>query len=383
MHLLINALSSTNLSGRQVLCGHVEQLAWQAGPDDAITLLLHAGNMDVRDSLAKSTGGSLPESIRIHQAPQRTAHWLGRAMYERAIFPRLIRQLHVDACLSMSGGIVPGLSCPQYTLALNPWAMVPTGSRVLSDQIRAVLQRRMYRLAVRHADGIGYGSCHMQHLYEANAGAQARASAIVYPALNSSETDALDAWAEKGVARDPNTLLCVSLMARHKDIIALCQLLQLLRQQHQLPARLRLIGGWADEVYRQEVEQHIQRLNLQDAISIEGHVDREALHEAYASSRLYVLLSHSESFGIPSIEAQRVGTPVIAANGSAAPEVCGEGGRYVNPGDIQTAARFCAELMQDDDAWTSLSMAARKNSQRFEYRRTSPPLLAMLGMKTA
>lgn len=382
MHLLINALSSTNLSGRQVLCGHVTQLCKFFTLKDRITLLLHNGNLDVLDGLAAELGGTVPGVVVVHRAPDQTTHWLGRTLYERSCLPRLIKQLKADLYLSMSGGYVPGLPCPQYTLALNPWAMVPTGSRSIPDRVRAHLQRRMYRQAVCHADGIGYGSEHMQQLYETNAGAQARSSAIVYPALSRIEAGTLDVWAEKSLPRDPHTLLCVSLMTRHKNIGSLCRVLQLLRERYRIPARLRLIGGWADPAYRHEVEQQIEALGLREAVAIEGHVSRNSLYAAYATSRIYVLLSRSESFGIPSIEAQRVGTPVIAANGSAAPEVCGTGGRYVDADDIETAARLCAEWMQDDAAWRTFSAAARENALRFEYERTSQPLLVMLGITT-
>ncbi len=380
MHLIVNALSSTNLSGRQVLCGHVLQWCRRAPAADRMTLLLHDGNMDVQALLQEEGDGPLPASLQIFRAPAFTAHWLGRSLYEHLRLGGLVRRLRADAYVSMSGGYVPRIPCPQYTLALNPWALVDTGPRPWRDALRARLQRRAYRQAVRRADGIGYGSRYMQGLYRANAGARERKGAIVYPALSIREAAALDAEAARHRPRDRHTILCVSLMARHKDIGALCQVLRILRTRYDLPARLWLAGGWADPSYRNEIERAIGRLGLNAAVEITGHLSRSALRTAYTEARVYMLLSRSESFGIPAIEAQRVGTPVIAARCSAAPEVCGDGARYVDPGDAESAARLCAELMTDDAAWTALSKAARANAQRFDYERTSRPLLAMMGV---
>lgn len=378
MHLLVNGLSSTNLSGRQVLCGHVRQWRRHAAATDRVTVLLHEANEDIRALIESEGDGGGRAPIGFFRAPPFTRHWLGRSLYEHFWLGRLIKRVRADCYLSLSGGYTPRLPCAQYTLALNPWALVRVGPRTYRESVRAMLQRRAYRQAVRRADGIGYASLHMQRLYRENAGAKERKGAVIYPALSDREAAALDAVAASNPPRDRYTLTCVSLMARHKDIASLCRVLQRVRIRHDIPARLRLIGGWADAAYRIEIERLIAFLELGDDIEITGHLDREMLRVAYAKARIYILLSRSESFGIPAIEAQRVGTPVIAARCSAAPEICGDGGKYVEPGDTETAARWCAELMRNDDAWAALSAAARDNARRFEYERTSQPLLAML-----
>ena len=47
-------------------------------------------------------------------------------------------------------------------------------------------------------------------------------------------------------------------------------------------------------------------------------------------------LSHPryEGFGLPVLEAMNVGTPVVAADSTALPEVVGSGGILVEPGDV-------------------------------------------------
>ena len=74
-----------------------------------------------------------------------------------------------------------------------------------------------------------------------------------------------------------------------------------------------------------------------------------------------------------------MGTPVVAAYGSAASEVCGDGGVYVGAGDAAGAAACLARLLTDDAHWQEMSAEARKNALRFEYAKTVRPLLALLG----
>lgn len=379
MKLLVNALSATNLSGRQVLVGHLAQLLARADETDSFILLGHEGNRDLAEMLAEELGHPADSRLTTVIAPPLTRHWFGRTLYERLALPRLTRRLGADRCLTPSGAWTPGLPCPQVTLALNPWALTPGAPRTMSERLKAALQRRAYGIAVRRAEGIGYGSCFMRDLYRANAGGRIeRAGAIVYPALSAREATALDALRAEDQLRDPLRILCVSLMAPHKNIEALISALRLLRRELRLPARLRLVGGWPDAKYRRVIERQTAAEGVADAVDFAGHLPREALRMEYRAARVYALLSRSESFGIPSVEAQRVGTPVVAARECAASEVCGEGGWYVAADDIAGAADCLHRLLTHESEWAALSAAAVRNAMRFEYRRTTQPLWELL-----
>jgi glycosyltransferase involved in cell wall biosynthesis len=57
-----------------------------------------------------------------------------------------------------------------------------------------------------------------------------------------------------------------------------------------------------------------------------GYVDDEILAGLYANATLFVFPSQDEGFGLPVLEAMASGTPVIASDGGALPEVIGEAG---------------------------------------------------------
>ncbi len=378
MHLLLNALSSTNLSGRQVACGHLIEMLCRTDGYNRFTLLVHDGNYDIYESVSSQVGREHRSRLFVHVAPSRTCHWLARSLYESVVLPSLIRKLGVDAYLSMSGTWTRRLPCRQYTLALNPLPIVQTGPVKLGSWVKSLLQKHAYRLAVLHADGIGYGSGYMRDIYRRNAGRNEKCGAIVYPALSTTEIEAMELVKSEVHDRDTRSILCVSLMARHKSIETLIRALKHLRDDYQVPARLRLVGGWPDQRYRKEIESIVADLELASCVEFTGHLTREELRIAYRRAHVFCLLSKSESFGIPAVEAQRMGTPTVGANCCAVPEVCGDGGWYAPPGSPEDAARLLHKLLTDEQAWSTMSKAAEVNATRFEYRRTVEPLLDMM-----
>ncbi len=380
MHLLVHALSCTNLSGRQVLCGHLTEMLRRADASHRFALLHHAGNVDLISMLEQAWGGPLPERLVVREASPSTAHWSGRVVHDQLSLPSLIRQLKVDAVLTLSGTYLRDLPCPQFTLALNPWAFVTCAHRTVSARLKAALQRHAYRRAVKRADGIGYGSAYMMDLYRKNAGAEERRGAVVYPAFGQTEIGEMEAVANSAIKRESCSVVCVSLMARHKNIETLLRVIKSVREQHDCPATLRLVGGWPDASYRTEIEAEIERLNLSGVVEITGHVSREVLLQSCARAKVYALLSRSESFCIPAVEAQWMGTPVVAATGCAAPEVCGEGGRYVAPADVEGASDALIKLLTDAEEWSRRSRLARENARRFQYAKTTPVLMELMGL---
>ena len=380
MNILVYGLSCTNLSGRQVLCGHLGEML-QAFPDKhRFSLLLHNRNRDVLEMIATDFDGKRPEYLRIIRAPAWTSHWAGRVLYDFMWLPRLINRNKYDIILTLSGTYLRRLPCRQYTLALNPWAFIASAHRTLGERIKAGLQRKAYARVVHFATGVGYGSGFMRDLYRRAAGREERKGAVVYPAFSRNEVAEMEATLAHAPRREANTVVCVSLMARHKNIESLIRALVVLRNKYGCPARLRLVGGWADAGYRNEIEALINSCGMQAHVELTGHVSRQELLRSCAAAKIYALLSRSESFGIPAVEAQWMGTPVVAGNGCAAPEVCAGGGMYVAPDDVDGAAKALATLLQDENKWSEYSRNAAKNARRFQYALTSRTLFDLMDL---
>lgn len=359
-HLLVDALSVNNLSGRHVLLGHLRELHAARSRTWRFSFLTH------RDNVALAH--DLPEGVAHLQAGIGAAWWQ-RAGWGALHFDRLARSRGVDLVLSPAGMLSPGCSLPQIVLAQNPLPLMPS-----ARGLRLRLQRREFARAQRLAWRMAFNSTYMQALYAQQLGPSPRPSVVALQGVD----EALYAqnW-DHDVRSRAQEILAVSAMAEHKAIEVLVDAFALLAGDRPR-LRLTLIGGWPDPAYRQRVEARIELHGLSERVDIPGHVDEATLRAGYRRARAFCLLSRCESFGIPAIEAQVAGTPTVVAEGTAAPEIAGPGGIVVPQDDPAAAASALATLLDDDVAWLRYSEAALCNAGRFHWSTCSEPLVALL-----
>ena len=372
MRVLVNALSAESLSGQHVLYGHLRQLAqWTENEHE-----FHV----VCNKATRPADTQFGPNVQWHEAPASARGWLGRTLWEATTLPRWMRNWQIDLYFTPAGTVLPRSPVPQISLAQNPWCLTSAVPKTFLASCKAVVQRAAYRRAQRSADLMIYNSTHMQHLYRRNAGDRIeRRGRIVYQGIQN-ETHAIAAQTRDPSSKERWTILCVSVMARWKNCETLLRAIQILRGRD-VPARLRLVGGWPDVQYRREIEAEIERLDLHDAVQIEGHLSLAELHAAYRSARVYCLLSRCESFGIPAVEAQAFGTPVVGSDTNAMPEIGGSGGVYVSPDDAASAVAALERLLTDDPYWSHMSRAAIENAARFRWEDCSRPLLEMFALE--
>jgi glycosyltransferase involved in cell wall biosynthesis len=79
-----------------------------------------------------------------------------------------------------------------------------------------------------------------------------------------------------------------------------------------------------------------------------GHVPQADLPALYSAADVFVFPSLYEGFGLPALEALACGTPVVASNVSALPEVVGDAALQVSPLDVEALADAMERLLRDD-----------------------------------
>jgi glycosyltransferase involved in cell wall biosynthesis len=167
-------------------------------------------------------------------------------------------------------------------------------------------------------------------------------------------------------------------MAPHKGIENLVRAFATMRASSPGEASLQIVGPWADKAYEARIRRLVADLGVGEHVGFTGFVDRARLHGLYAESRVFALLSRCESFSIPSAEAQAFGTPVVGSESSSAPEVCGAGGLFLSPNDVDGAASALRRVVREEAVWRQLSMAARENAKRYSWDGCAARFLAGL-----
>lgn len=114
-------------------------------------------------------------------------------------------------------------------------------------------------------------------------------------------------------------------------------------------------------------------------ITHESHVglERAALLEQYRRAHMLVFASTYEGFGLPIIEAQAVGRPVVAGNNSAMPEAAGGAACLVDSGDVADIRRGIRRVMEDPAYAAELVAGGFRNAARFAPARIAAEYAAI------
>lgn len=108
-----------------------------------------------------------------------------------------------------------------------------------------------------------------------------------------------------------------------------------------------------------------------------GFVEDDELSAIYLQSSLYVFPSFYEGFGLPPLEAQDHGVPVVSSNASCLPEILGESALYFDPDSPEQMAEMIHKGLTDEDVRTDLKQNARENLERFSWEKLARETLGI------
>ena len=113
-----------------------------------------------------------------------------------------------------------------------------------------------------------------------------------------------------------------------------------------------------------------------DSVRFVGRVTDDERNFLMAAADALVYPSIFEGFGLPPLEAMAVGTPVIAANTSAMPEVLGDAALLVDPFDVSAIARALVRIASEPGLRAQLRERGHARVAKFTSRRTAETALA-------
>jgi glycosyltransferase involved in cell wall biosynthesis len=131
-----------------------------------------------------------------------------------------------------------------------------------------------------------------------------------------------------------------------------------------------------DEISRYpSVRRAVIQTRVEKAVRFLGFVPFEALRIFFQSAALFVFPSLYEGFGLPPLEAMATGTPVVASNVSALPEVLGDAALLVNPENVFEIARGIQDALLDQDLREELIARGKAQAARYSWERTAREVL--------
>jgi glycosyltransferase involved in cell wall biosynthesis len=98
------------------------------------------------------------------------------------------------------------------------------------------------------------------------------------------------------------------------------------------------------------------------------YIGREDLRRLYAGAQMFLFPSLYEGFGLPALEAMRMGVPVLASTAGSLPEICGDAAVFVDPHDIGGIRKSIESLMSNEELRARLAAAGRCRAARFSLQ---------------
>ncbi len=197
-------------------------------------------------------------------------------------------------------------------------------------------------------------------------------------------TSVAAARARLGLRQDAEVLVFVGRIQPLKapDVL-LRAAAELVRRQPGLRARLvvAIVGGPSGSGLEQPtaLADLAESLGIADLVRFVPPVRRDELVDWYAAATLVCVPSYNESFGLVAVEAQAVGTPVVAAavGGLTTAVADGRSGFLVEGHDPVDYAHVISTIIDAPDLRAALSVGAVAQAADFSWDRTADATLAV------
>jgi glycosyltransferase involved in cell wall biosynthesis len=176
----------------------------------------------------------------------------------------------------------------------------------------------------------------------------------------------------------PNTqyALYLGTIQPRKNLARLIEAYARLVETHGVKWDLVLAGkrGWLSE----ELYAAAQRQGLGDRVHFPGYIPEEDAPNLLGKALFFAFPSLFEGFGLPVLEAQQKGVPVMCAHNSALPEVAGDAAILVDPTDMDAIADAMLRLSQDEALRQQLIARGYENVKRFSWQKAARETLDVL-----
>ncbi|MEK9147236.1 MAG: glycosyltransferase family 1 protein [Patescibacteria group bacterium] len=176
---------------------------------------------------------------------------------------------------------------------------------------------------------------------------------------------------------DGEYIIAVGTLQPRKNLERLIEAYSILNTKYTIQnTSLVIIGkkGW----FYDAIFQKVKDLNLERKVIFTDYVPDDDLPALIGGAQVYVLPSLWEGFGIPVIEAQACGVPVVVSNISSLPEIVGESGILVDPESVESIAQGIKKVLTDKKTKSDLVKKGFKNTKRFSWQSCAQETLEVL-----
>lgn len=140
---------------------------------------------------------------------------------------------------------------------------------------------------------------------------------------------------------------------KRKNVEGLKKAFEILKQKYNIPHDLILAG-------------------------VDDYVSEDKKWQLLKNTDVFVYPSFYEGFGMPVLEAQKAGVPVVVSNTGALPEILGNSALLVNPNNIEEIAEAIYKVLSSEQLRNDLIKKGQENIKHFSWFKCAEETLRII-----
>lgn len=179
------------------------------------------------------------------------------------------------------------------------------------------------------------------------------------------------------VAEKEKYLLYIGRLETKKNILGIIEAYNRLRADNAaISAKLMLAGhqGFGFSA----INKAIKNSRFREDIIIKGYVSEAEKTKLLKGATAFLFPSFYEGFGMPVLEAQSCGVPVITSNTSCLPEIAGKGAAFVDPHNYRAISAAMERVLIDSSIRDHLVQAGFENVKKFSWEKCARETLGVI-----
>jgi glycosyltransferase involved in cell wall biosynthesis len=303
---------------------------------------------------------------------------MGRTGYALGRLPRDLRASEARLFHALGNFNLPLIRTPgkAYVLTVHdliPLTMRETVSTAFRWQFRLWLARSLHV-----ADRVICVSAHTRSELLTRFPEAADRTAVVHNGIDHVEVERLDVTGEaflRALALPKDFVLYAGSLDVRKNVGLVLDALERLRARGR-SASLVLAGqSWFGSG---AVETRVGRMRAEGFdIRPLGYQSAPVFYELMRRAAVFVFPSRGEGFGLPPLEAMRMGTATVVSTAGSLPEVCGDAAPAVGPDDADGLADVIDRLVRSPEERRQWAERGRRRAADFTWKRAAEQTLSV------
>jgi glycosyltransferase involved in cell wall biosynthesis len=156
----------------------------------------------------------------------------------------------------------------------------------------------------------------------------------------------------------PIRLLSIGTVEPRKNYLAAADIRRSLQRQMGRPVELHIVGrpGWGSDY---------EVLGKQEGVTLHGFLDDLEMRALVDSCDAYLYTTHAEGLGLPVLEVQHSGIPVISNDLPILRESLANSGLFIDANDPEEAAKTICASFREADFFPTMSRKSADNVRRW------------------